>query len=43
MFGNILFECVGSASLVGGLSTAPLTLLYSASTFCELKSMEAFS
>lgn len=39
----IIFECGGSFVLGVGLSTTPLTVLYSASAFWELKSMEAFS
>lgn len=39
----IIFECAHSMILVAGLSTTPLTVLYSASAFRELKSVEAFS
>lgn len=39
----VIFECVGSVILVVGLFTSPLTVLYSASAFRELKSMGAFS
>lgn len=39
----VLFERVGSMTPVLGLSTSPLAVLYSASAFRELKSMEAFS
>lgn len=39
----VIHANAGSMILVVGISTTPLTVLYSASAFRELKSMEPFS